>query len=493
MNKKLEHKINSLPIRPGVYLYKNKAGDIIYVGKAVVLRKRVKQYFTGRVRDAKTLSLVNEIADLDFIELDSELDALFLESELVKRYMPAYNILLRDDKSQIYIKFSNDTYPVVGFTRLPVDDGAQYFGPYFNAQPIKQALRYLRRVYPYLVTSYNQAKKSLDASIGLSPKLETELDRKKYLNDLEQIKRYIRGERKKLIQEISAAMQEAASKQEFEKASHYRNQFINLKSLSERVRLRDQSNDLVAQDEVLGRLKDMFNLSIYPVRIEGYDISHMSGTNVVASMVVFTNGISDRSSYRKFKIKIDKNDDFYNMQETLKRRFSQKNIESWGVPQLVLIDGGKGQLSSALKIRDDYKLLVPMIGLAKQNEEIIIKNNSGIILSNLMTENVRVVDDGIYTTLTFEENDSIVKLFRRIRDEAHRFAVSYHSLLKTKSQRASQLDEVRGIGDSTRNKLLKRYKTLSGIKRASFDDLAAVIGRAKAKIVYETFKSEGDN
>lgn len=493
MNKKLEHKINSLPIKPGVYLYKNKAGDIIYVGKAVVLRKRVKQYFTGRIKDAKTLSLVSEIADLDFIELDTELDALFLESELVKRYMPAYNILLRDDKSQIYIKFSNNTYPVVGFTRAPVDDGAQYFGPYFNAQPIKQAMRYLRRVYPYLVVSYNQAKKSLDASIGLSPMLDTESDRKKYLNDLEQIKRYIRGERKKLIQEISTAMQEAANKREFEKAAYFRNQFTNLKSLNERVRLRDQSNDIVTQDEVLGRLKDIFNLSFYPARIEGYDISHMSGTNVVASMVVFTNGISDRSNYRKFKIKIDKNDDFYNMQEALKRRFSNKNIEAWGLPQLVLIDGGKGQLSSALKIRDDYKLFIPMIGLAKQNEEIIIKNNSGIALSKLIPDNLKVVDDGIYTTITFEESDSIVKLFRRIRDEAHRFAVSYHSLLKLKSQKVSQLDDIRGIGDATRNKLLKHFKTLNGVKRASFDDLVKVVGRSKAKIIFDIYKSEGDN
>lgn len=493
MNKKLEHKINSLPIKPGVYLYKNKAGEIIYVGKAVVLRKRVKQYFTGRIKDAKTLSLVSEIADLDFIELDTELDALFLESELVKRYMPAYNILLRDDKSQIYIKFSNNTYPVVGFTRAPVDDGAQYFGPYFNAQPIKQAMRYLRRVYPYLVVSYNQAKKSLDASIGLSPMLDTESDRKKYLNDLEQIKRYIRGERKKLIQEISTAMQEAANKREFEKAAYFRNQFTNLKSLNERVRLRDQSNDIVTQDEVLGRLKDIFNLSFYPARIEGYDISHMSGTNVVASMVVFTNGISDRSNYRKFKIKIDKNDDFYNMQEALKRRFSNKNIEAWGLPQLVLIDGGKGQLSSALKIRDDYKLFIPMIGLAKQNEEIIIKNNSGIALSKLIPDNLKVVDDGIYTTITFEESDSIVKLFRRIRDEAHRFAVSYHSLLKLKSQKVSQLDDIRGIGDATRNKLLKHFKTLNGVKRASFDDLVKVVGRSKAKIIFDIYKSEGDN
>lgn len=493
MNKKLEHKINSLPIKPGVYLYKNKAGEIIYVGKAVVLRKRVKQYFTGRIKDAKTLSLVSEIADLDFIELDTELDALFLESELVKRYMPAYNILLRDDKSQIYIKFSNNTYPVVGFTRAPVDDGAQYFGPYFNAQPIKQAMRYLRRVYPYLVVSYNQAKKSLDASIGLSPMLDTESDRKKYLNDLEQIKRYIRGERKKLIQEISTAMKEAANKREFEKAAYFRNQFTNLKSLNERVRLRDQSNDIVTQDEVLGRLKDIFNLSFYPARIEGYDISHMSGTNVVASMVVFTNGISDRSNYRKFKIKIDKNDDFYNMQEALKRRFSNKNIEAWGLPQLVLIDGGKGQLSSALKIRDDYKLFIPMIGLAKQNEEIIIKNNSGIALSKLIPDNLKVVDDGIYTTITFEESDSIVKLFRRIRDEAHRFAVSYHSLLKLKSQKVSQLDDIRGIGDATRNKLLKHFKTLNGVKRAGFDDLVKVVGRSKAKIIFDIYKSEGDN
>jgi excinuclease ABC subunit C len=228
----------------------------------------------------------------------------------------------------------------------------------------------------------------------------------------------------------------------------------------------------------------MLSISTFPKRIEGYDISHMQGSDVVASMVVFTNGVSNKAEYRKFKTKINKNDDFYNMHETLKRRLSEKNRKAWGLPDLVLIDGGKGQLDAAIRARDESGLSqIPFIGLAKREEQIVVHNTLSKVKLNMLSIKQLggyVTESEDFTLVNLPTSTNLVKLLQRIRDESHRFAVSYHSVLKTKRQTASALDDIPGIGPVTRKKLLRAFGSTRGVAAASKADLEAVVGRARA-------------
>lgn len=484
MNDALAHKLKHLPKSPGVYLHKNANGEIIYVGKAKVLKNRVKQYFQKRLPDPKTTALVKEIADLEWIETDSELDALFLESELIKRYKPSFNILLRDDKSATYIKISGDQLPFVSFTCQPFDDGGEYFGPFYSAYPIKQAMRYLRWIFPYLTRPLEAKSTSrLDWHIGLNPPLTTASEQQKYLNDLRQIRRYIRGEKRQIITELQRQMTELANNQQFEQAVKLRNQIQALEALQRKVRIIDVEQNL-SHDQALSDLRQLFGLECPPARIEGYDISHQSGTNVVASMVVFINGLAKRTEYRKFKTKIDQNNDFYNMNETIKRRFNQ----NWPRPDVVLIDGGKGQLQAAISASDGH---LPMFGLAEKQEIIVIhKQLSNIKLSAVKVAELQglVFEEGKFYLVKLPHSTAVIKLLQRIRDEAHRFAVGYHTKLKVEAQTISALDQIKGIGPTTRKKLLAKYKSLAGVKRAGFDSVKELIGEAKARLVWRALE-----
>ena len=491
MNQTLEKKLADLPKQPGVYFHKDAKGEIIYVGKAAVLRNRVRQYFQkSRTRDPKTEALVAEIVDLDWMVVDSELEALFLEAELIRRYMPRYNILLRDDKALSYIRIDYDSdYPTVTTTRRPLDDGARYFGPYFSTQAVRQSLKLLRKAFPFATKRMiGQKRATLHYHLGLDPGLEegkTSLE--DYRANLRRLIAIIQGRRKTIERDIEADMKRAAKSHDFESATKYRNQLYALKGLNKQVIFSDKEFMDISKDHALNELVTLLNMEKFPQRIEGYDISHMSGTDVVASMVVFTNGVSNKSEYRKFKTKIDHNNDFYNMNETLKRRLSEKNRKAWGVPGLMLIDGGKGQLDAALKARDECGCTnIPFIGLAKREEQIVIhKEKTGLTLNTeylhslggFMTES----DDFILVNLPHSTN--LVKLLQRIRDESHRFAVSYHSVLKTKRQTASVLDEVPGIGPATRKKLLRTFGSMRGVSQATQDELATVLGGKKAAVL----------
>jgi excinuclease ABC subunit C len=476
----LTTKLKALPKSPGVYLHKNATGEIIYVGKAKVLKNRVKQYFQKHLPDPKTEALAREIADVEWIETDSELDALFLESELIKRYKPSFNILLRDDKSATYIKISGDRLPFVSFTRQPFDDGSEYFGPFYSAYPIKQAMRYLRWIFPYLTRPLEAKSTSrLDWHIGLNPPLATADDQQKYLSDLRQIRRFIRGEKRQIITELRRQMTELAGNQQFKQAAKLRNQIQALEALQRKVRIIDAEQNL-SHDQALADLRQLFGLARLPARIEGYDISHHGGTNVVASMVVFINGLAKRTDYRKFKTKIDQNNDFYNMSETIKRRFNQ----NWPRPDVVLIDGGKGQLQAGIAASDGS---LPMFGLAEKQELIVIhKQLSNINLSAVKVAELQglVFDEGEFYVVKLPHNTAVIKLLQRIRDEAHRFAVGYHTKLKLEAQTISALDQIKGIGPVTRQKLLTKYKSPAGIKRAGFDSVKALIGEVKAQLVW---------
>lgn len=488
MSNVIERKLQELPKEPGVYFHKDSKGDIIYVGKAAVLRNRVRQYFqTSRTRDPKTEALVAEIADIDWMIVDSELEALFLEAEMIRRYMPRYNILLRDDKALSYIRIDYDSdYPTVTTTRRPLDDGARYFGPYFSTQAVRQALKLLRRVFPFATKRLaGQKRATLHYHLGLDPGLEegkTALE--DYRTNLRKLIAIIEGKRSRIIRELEKDMKRAAKAKNFEEAAKLRNQIFALQNLNKQVIFSDKEFLDISKDHALNELVNLLSMGAFPRRIEGYDISHMQGTDVVASMVVFTNGVSDKAEYRKFKTKRNQNNDFYNMHETLKRRLSERNVKAWGLPSLVLIDGGKGQLDAATTARDEQgHQRIPFIGLAKREEQIVIhKTKSNVTLNEQILHQLGgfLSESDDFLLVNVPHNTNLVKLLQRIRDESHRFAVSYHSVLKVKRQTASALDEIPGIGTVTRKKLLRTFGSKRGVSGASLQELSAVVGDKRA-------------
>lgn len=495
MTAELQDKLQTLPKDPGVYFHKNKAGEIIYVGKAAVLRNRVRQYFqASRNRDPKTEALVLEIHDTDWIAVESEIDALFLEAEMIRRYMPRYNILLRDDKSNTYVRIDmKSDYPSVTYTRRPLDDDALYLGPYLSAVSVKRALKYLRKIFPYSVHTVLPQRGCLQYHLGLCPGPETgTLDSQIYKANLKKLVMYLKGERVRLMGQLEKDMLLAAKNKDFEQATILRNELFALRHLNHQVIFSDKENMDLSRDHALNDLSELLGLDKIPRRIEGYDISHMSGTDTVASMVVFTNGVSDKGAYRKFKMRIPGNDDFAHMHEVLERRLSEKHAKDWPRPDLFMIDGGKGQLSSALKVLEDRQVKLPAIGLAKQFEEIIIKKDWPYLqLNRKKIEDLggTVLENDEFLSVRLPHSTHIIKLLQRIRDESHRFAVSYHTVLKTKRQVSSLLDDIPTIGPETRKKLLRTFGSYKGIEQARDAELAKVVGDKKATILRQYLRS----
>lgn len=479
MFNQLEQKLQHLPNTPGVYFYKDVRGQIIYVGKAINLKNRVRQYFhVSRARDAKTAVLVKEIADIDWTEVDSEIEALFLESEMIKRYQPKYNIELRDDKHYQYVRIDfKSEHPTVKIVRRPLDDGAEYFGPYVGGG-VRPALRLLRKIFPF---DWRQPpgrqqhhRPGLDYHLGLSPELAAgKSSLAKYRADLRKLAMYLKGQRTRLEQTIQQEMEQAARRQDFETAARKRNRLQALKNLKKQIVFSDKEIFDISKDQALNGLQQLLDLPGAPHRIEGYDISHQSGRHNTASLVVFIDGVPDKKQYRKFRLKLPGNDDFAHMREVITRRFSGKNLEQWPKPDLLLIDGGKGQVNAARQVLAERGITIPLAGLAKRREELVIPNQI----------------NG-FSTVELDRSAHATKLLQRIRDESHRFAVSYHSSLKRQQNIASLLDEVPGIGPKRRQRLIKQFGTLKSIVAANQQELAAVVGRRQAEKLKQFFAAQ---
>ena len=507
MNEVLAKKLQELPKSPGVYFHKDASGQIIYVGKAAVLRNRVRQYFqASRNRDPKTEALVAEIVDTDWMVVESELEALFLEAEMIRRYMPRYNILLRDDKALSYIRIDYDSeYPTVSTTRRPLDDGARYFGPYYAVGGVRQALKLLRRIFPYATRRVvGQKRATLHYHLGLDPGLEEgKTSLHDYRANLRKLMAVIEGKRAGVIAEVERDMKRAAKAQQFELAAKLRNQLTALQNLGKQVIFSDKEFLDIAKDDALRGLVELLGLQDFPRRIEGYDISHMQGTNVVASMVVFTNGVSEKAAYRKFKT-TQRNDDARNMYETLVRRLSEKNLQAWGKPDLILVDGGPLQVAAAIQAQAERGTSIPLIGMAKLEEEIIVKaEGSNIVMPADTNSDVVIIEKDGFIRINLHQGqfktsghslnlrgsgkayryDPVIKLLQRIRDESHRFAVSYHSTLRAKQQTASVLDDIPTVGPATRKRLVKTFGSMRGVLQATDQELTEAIGEKKAAIV----------
>jgi excinuclease ABC subunit C len=419
MTDTLRAKLGTLPAAPGVYFHKDATGEIIYVGKAAVLKNRVRQYFQNTAKDPKTAALVAEIADTDWIVVDSELDALFLESEMIKRYMPKWNILLRDDKSVTYVRIDlKSPVPYVSFTRNPLDDGADYYGPYYGVRGIKAALRVLRKVCPYYDRPFD-GKKTLYTDLGLTPGIEVgHSTAAEYKRNLRKLIQYIRGRRRQLVDQVAREMQAASDRGDYEAAAALRNQYFGLKALATKIIFSDREFLDISSDRALRQLQQLLDLPAPPARIEGYDISHQSGTDVTGSMVVFVNGAADRTKYRKFKLRTQRNHDPAALREVITRRL--KHLDDWGRPDLVILDGGEAQLNAVADLLDAAK--IPYLA----NEK------SGDHSKQMRSHRILYRANGQLSFIIAHSED-FVKLITRIDDESHRFAITYHRLLKTKT------------------------------------------------------------
>ena len=423
ISEKLKAKLKTLPTSPGVYFHKNQKGEVIYVGKAAVLKNRVRQYFQHTEKDPKTEALVAEIADTDWIVVETEMDALFLESEMIKRYMPQWNILLRDDKNVSYVRIDmKSEVPYVTTTRNPLDDGATYIGPFYAKNTIIKALRILRKIFPFYEKPYD-GKKTLNTDLGLTPGIESgRTTPKNYKKSLRFLIRYLNGDREKLISDLERQMKTAASLGDFEEAAKIRDEYFGLKGLKQKIVFSDKEYLDLSSDQALLELKKLLHLVKPPRRIEGYDISHISGTNTVASMVVFQNGASERTAYRKFKIRTSKNDDTASMREVISRRL--KHLE-WPFPDLIILDGGAQQLNAILDLLGPIQ--VPVLSRNKSGDH---SRNTGV---NLIIPVKMSNGQYVFHSKIYPHDSHLAKLIARIDEESHRFAITYHRQLRNKS------------------------------------------------------------
>jgi excinuclease ABC subunit C len=415
-----------LSTAPGIYLFLDKRGKILYVGKAKNLKKRVSSYFLKNIElGTKTSVLVSQIAQIKTIIVNSEIEAFLLENSYIKKYKPKYNIKLTDDKAYLMIRITvKDKYPKVLTARRPDDKNSIYFGPFPNASfALRTVLRTIRKIFPYQ-SALNHAKRiCLYYHLGLcpcppvfdSPEFKTE-----YKKNIKHIVDFLNGNTKKIIKDLKREREILSKEEKFEKANSLQNKInaINLitgpfyKTQLDQNITPNLPEDLRTRE--ITELKDILNSNRIHVknleRIECFDISNISGTNATGSMAVFTNGQKDGSQYRKFKIRfLDTPNDFGMMNQVLSRRLNHKE---WKMPSLIIVDGGKGQVSTTVKVLAKLNIKIPIIGLAKKEETIITSNLDEISLP---------------------KDSNALKLIMRIRDEAHRFAITYHKKLRSKS------------------------------------------------------------
>jgi excinuclease ABC subunit C len=405
----IKNAVKKFPDSPGVYIMKGAKNKVLYVGKAGSLKKRVSSYFTKSGRSARIDLLVSEIKDIVYIPTNSEAEALIYEASLIKSARPKFNIELKDDKSYPYLKLTvNEEYPRLFVTRKKTDDGAAYYGPYTNVKLLRQAVKFMRSVFPLRVCKKMGKKLCIDHDLSkcLGP-CEERIGKRAYRKIVEELKMFLEGRRNILLDELSRRMERVSKELNFEEAARIRDRIRNLSTV---VTQRGIPSPMDQIDE----LKFVLNLKRRPKRIEAFDISNIRGKEAVGSMVSFYDGRPDKDNYRKFKIKtVESIDDYRMMREVVHRRYRRLLDERKQLPDLIIIDGGKGHLSSALnELRKLGIKNIPTIGIAKEFEHIYIsKRQLPIILP---------------------KDSSILQLIKRIRDEAHRFAKSYHVVLRRK-------------------------------------------------------------
>ncbi|WP_417265568.1 excinuclease ABC subunit UvrC [Brumimicrobium sp.] len=593
--KNIRQIIQSLPEKPGVYQYFDDAGKIIYVGKAKNLKKRVNSYFTKNHDTAKTRILVRQIHNIHFIVVDNETDALLLENNLIKKYLPKYNIQLKDDKTYPWICIKNERFPRVFTTRRVIKDGSKYFGPYPSVYVVNTLLELMRELFPLRTCNYDLSQDKIDQGkykvcleyhIGncKAPCVgkEKEADYNEYI---EQIEHIVKGNIASVIRMLKEKMQAAADLFAFEEAEEIKQKILALEKfrskstvvsptihqvdvitleksdnkayvnylvinngtiihgftvevkkkldesdediltfalLNMRDKFNSQSTEILIEnaenyhveglkfftpqrgdkkhlldlsqrnakyfrlqqqkqeslknpeiktERILKKIQRDFRLKELPVHLECFDNSNIQGTNPVSACVVFRNGKPSKKDYRHFNIKtVEGPDDFESMREALYRRYKRMLDEGESLPQLVIVDGGKGQLSAGLDALEKLGLRgkLPIVGIAKRLEEIFFPGDS--------------------IPLYLDKKSESLKVIQHMRNEAHRFGIEHHRNRRSKSALVSEITQIKGIGEKTQEELMKHFKTISKIKASSEKELVEVVGLAKAKLLMAHFR-----
>ena len=609
VHENVSEKLKNLPAKPGCYMYRGENSEVLYVGKAKVLKNRVRSYFQPSAKHSNRIArLVNKTRDVEWIVVDSELEALVLECNLIKQHRPPYNVRLRDDKSYPYITITKENFPRVLFTRKVRKDGAKYFGPYTSAYSVRETVALLHKVYPLIPCGkswsgkneqrpclYHHLKQCLAPCAGIA-------DRNEYAKVIGEVNQFLSGREETLVEGIEKEMLEASNNLEFERAAVLRDRLQSLRMINERQKVltTDQvDRDIVAvvkdergaaiqmlyvragkligqrqfildgtadaspgeavqefvkqyysestevprevllpveieehlivqqwlrqrrgaattievpqggeklrlvemaaenaqlalesyrteitakdewADQAGAQLAEALGLAIVPRRVEGYDISNIQGTAPVGSMVVVEDGVAANAEYRRFRIKFQPEtpNDFAMMNEVLLRRlrhYVDGDPKFSRLADLIMIDGGKGQLGAALKARDLLGLTVPMIGLAKKMELVVVPHieSSKVVVDAEGVE--RMEHEYGYSMIELPMTSPGLMLLRRLRDEAHRFALTYHRKVRDKRMTGSILEEIPGVGPRRRRLLLRSFGSVEGIRRATKEELAAI-------------------
>lgn len=400
--------IKNLPDRPGVYIMKDAPGKIIYIGKAVSLKKRVQSYFRpSRKRDFKQDLMIAQIKDIEYKTAHSEAEALLLEASLIKAHQPKFNVELRDGKSYPLVKITNEDFPCVAICRPKKKTGAIFFGPYTSAGFLREALAIIRKVFPFRTCRKLPPKSCLDYHLHLCPgPCIGKISKRDYRQIIDNIILLLEGKQEELYDSLKKAMQQKAGEKKFEQAASLRDQLLSLASLYSASRVRNYLQE--AQ-----QLKEALHLTITPERIEALDISHISAQEAVGSLVSFYKGKPDKNNYRRFRIKeVKGNNDYQMLAEVARRRYSRLKREGKSLPDLLVVDGGKGQVSAVKRELERLKLDLTIVGLAKEKEEIFLPQKKNPIV--------------------LRADSLALQLLQRLRDEAHRFAQSYHHILRRK-------------------------------------------------------------
>lgn len=468
MNTKLVQKIKKVPKTSGVYIFRDQKRRVIYVGKAVVLKTRVSSYFKGKEHDTKTEELVKCIESLEWIEAESEFEALILEADLIKRYKPKYNIRFKDDKNYSYIKISGDDYPKVSIVHQITDHNARYIGPFIESQALRTILKLARHIYPYCTCSIPKGDVCLYFHLKLCPGHgEKYLKKADYARNIKGIVSLFEGKTEKVEKELQVEMDNASCDQHYEIAAGYRDKLRYIKRIKKSHLFSDRE---LSSDAGLKELTKELGLSEIPKRIECFDISNIMGTAATGSMAVVKNGIASPRDYRRFQIKTVRGaNDYASMAEVLKRRFNlsstKKKDDSFNeLPNLVILDGGKGQLSAVIKNVEIPKGIT-VIALAKRLEHIFVMPD--------------------FKEIVLPKDSEAMYLVQRVRDEAHRFAVTYHRKLRSKELFESSLDAIPGIGPKTKKKLIAHFGSIERIRRSNIKEISSVVGGKLAKNIKE--------
>jgi excinuclease ABC subunit C len=460
-------KARRAPHTPGVYLMKDAAGLVVYVGKAKDLKKRLASYFVPRQRmTPKVAAMMDTVADMEWHEVRSETEALLLEGKLIKRWRPRWNILFRDDKQfpQVRVDLA-DALPKFRIVRARTTDACRYFGPFPHQQAVRRTLNEMRKKFGILLADSTPTAlpdgtwKLYDDARSEIQKHANVVTTEEYADRVTEACAFLEGKVESWGEQVEADMRKAAADRDYEKAASLRDLLDALKRTTEKSRRFLRENPLPRRDEAgaLTSLAAALGLERPPATAECFDISHISGTLAVASMVRFVDGQADKSGYRRFKIKsFEGNDDFRSMQEVVGRRYTRLHEEHRAFPELVIIDGGLGQVGAALAAFKEHDLAPPpLIGLAKREETIVFPDGR---------------------ELKLPRHDVGLALLMRIRDEAHRFANDFNAELRTRKLRESLLDEMPGLGPKRKDALLAHFGSIQKLRKATAAEIAEVAG-----------------